>query len=79
MNAGMIRSGSLDYFITIGNKEYHLLYHVVGGIALTIDDKSIVFPIAHIGELAKWLSEIADKMPAELERVHRFEQGEEKS
>lgn len=70
------RTGVLDFIKTIGNREYHILAPVIGGIAIQVDEHSITMPIAHLKEFADWIEAISEKIPAELDRAHKFERGE---
>ena len=70
------RTGVLAFVKTIGNKEYHVLSPVIGGLAIKLDEHSIIIPVTHLDELADWLKIVANKMGPELERTHKFERGE---
>lgn len=70
------RTGVLDFVKTIGNKEYHILTPVIGGIAIKTEEHSIVLPVLHLEEFATWLNNIAPKVKSELDRAHKFERGE---
>lgn len=69
------RTGVLDFIKTIGNREYHILTPVIGGLAIQVDEHSITMPIAHLNEFAEWLGSISEKIPNELDRAHKFERG----
>lgn len=71
------RTGVLDFVKTIGNKEYHVLSPVIGGVAIkTDDDHSIIIPISHFDEFAEWLNNLRERLHSELDKAHKFERGE---
>lgn len=70
------RTGVVDFVKTIGNKEYHILSPVIGGIALKVDEQSVIIPVPHFDEFVDWLDSIKEKVRKELDRAHKFERGE---
>jgi len=76
VDGGIIRSPVLDFYLVVNNREYHVLYPVIGGLAFKQGDNSITIPISVLGELADWLKSIAAQLPSELEKCQKFERGD---
>ena len=76
MSTAVRQTGVLDFVKTIGNKEYHILSPVIGGLAVKVDEQSIILPVAHLEELAHWLNLMVPKIKVELDKAHKFERGE---
>jgi hypothetical protein len=76
LTVSIIRSPSLDMYTTMGNKDVRVLYPVVGGLAIEVGDRSITIPSAQLGQFARWLLLVDEKLPAELTRCSKFEHGE---
>jgi hypothetical protein len=70
------RTGVVDIYKQIGNKEFHIIRPVIGGSLLKCDEKDIIIPSNKLRELGQWLIDISAKFDHEVERAHKFEVGE---
>lgn len=75
-DSSIVRTGVIDLFTNIGNKEVHILTPVIGGCAIKVNEQSIIIDSAHLKALGQWLVKISDKLTIEQIRAHRFERGE---